>query len=395
MKKQFFAWFLAASTALAGTACQAKGTVSVNGEKVELNDGMYALFQSSKGDILVRLEYQKVPMTVANFVALAEGKHPLVAVRKNQPFYDGLIFHRCIQNFMIQGGDPDGTGMGGPGYQFPDEFHPSLKHDTVGILSMANAGPGTNGSQFFITEVPTPWLDNRHSIFGKVVAGHAKIPAITSLPQNAANKPNEDVVLNKLQIIRIGKDAEAFDAPKVFAERRASVEKEKAERSAAAAKIGGERLAQFPFWSDGGTIDVPAYDKAYALWTGKATVKAGGLKVLIVKEGNGPEVKAGSNVAVHYVGYLANGKYFDSSVKTVAELCGGYDPRREPYDPFTVVAGPQGQVIEGWKQGLLGLKKGTHAKLIIPPALGYGDRDMGIIPPNSTLVFDVWIEDVQ
>jgi len=345
--------------------------------------------------LLVRLEYQKVPLTVANFVALAEGKHPLVAVRKNQPFYDGLIFHRCIQNFMIQGGDPDGTGMGGPGYQFPDEFHPSLKHDTVGILSMANAGPGTNGSQFFITEIPTPWLDNRHSVFGQVVAGHAKIPAITSLPQNASNKPNEDVVLNKLQIIRVGKDAEAFDGPKVFAERRASVEKEKAERSAASAKMGAERLAQFPFWSDGGTIDGPAYDKAYGLWTGKATTKAGGLKVLIVKEGTGAEVKAGSNVSVHYVGYLANGRYFDASVKSVAELCGGYDPRREPYDPFTVVAGPQGQVIEGWKQGLLGLKKGTHAKLIIPPSLGYGDRDMGIIPPNSTLVFDVWIEDVQ
>jgi cyclophilin family peptidyl-prolyl cis-trans isomerase len=395
MKKQILAWLIAGVTALTGTACQAKGTVSVNGEKVAVNDGLYALFQTSQGDILVRLEYKKAPMTVANFVALAEGTHPLVAVRKNQPFYDGLIFHRCIKNFMIQGGDPDGTGMGGPGYQFPDEFEPTLKHDTVGILSMANAGPGTNGSQFFITEVPTPWLDNRHSVFGQVVAGHAKMAVITSLPQNASNKPNEDVVLKKLEIVRVGKDAEAFDAPKIFAERKDTVEKEKKERNAAADKIGQERLAQFSFWSDGGTVDQAAYSKAYAQWNAKATPKAGGLKVLVVKEGTGEVVKAGNQVSVHYVGYLANGTYFDASVKSVAQLCGGYDPRREPYEAFTVTAGPEGQVIEGWKQGLMGLKKGTHAKLIIPPTMGYGDRDMGIIPPNSTLVFDVWIEDVQ
>ena len=388
--------FLAAVALLiAVTSCSAKGSITVNGSKVSVNDGLYALFQTNQGDVLVRLHMDKAPLTVANFVALAEGKHPLTVVKKGEPFFDGLIFHRCIPDFMIQGGDPDGTGMGGPGYSFSDEFDATLRHDTVGILSMANSGPATNGSQFFITEKATPWLDGRHSVFGKVIAGHEKMGAISRLPQNSSNKPNADVLLQKVVIVRVGKAAEAFDAAKTFTDKSATQAAEQAKKSAAAALVGQERAAHFTWMGDGGIVDQSAYDKAFSLWSTKARTSSSGLKVIIIKEGAGAVVEAGRSVWVHYAGYLSNGKPFDTSVKEVALLMNSYDPRREPYEAFSVIAGPQGQVIEGWKQGLIGLKQGTHAKLIIPPSLGYGAQDLGVIPPNSTLVFDVWIEDVK
>lgn len=179
-----------------------------------LTDGMYARFVTSRGNITVRLHFDLVPMTVGNFVALAEGKMPNNAKPQGTPFYDGLKFHRVIsmkngdgQDFMIQGGDPMGTGAGGPGYQFRDEFDPRLRHDGPGVLSMANAGPGTNGSQFFITHVATPWLDGRHSVFGRVVEG-----------QDVVNNILQGDLIQKLEIIRVGEAAENFDALKTFNE---------------------------------------------------------------------------------------------------------------------------------------------------------------------------------
>ena len=168
-------------------------------------DGLYAKIITTKGDIIVYLEFEKTPLTVANFVGLAEGQIKNDAKNPGEPYFNGIIFHRVIKDFMIQTGDPTGTGRGGPGYKFKDEFHPDLKHDKAGILSMANSGPGTNGSQFFITHKDTPWLNNKHSIFGHVVEG-----------QDVVNNIQNDDKIIEVKIIRNGKKAKKFNALETF-----------------------------------------------------------------------------------------------------------------------------------------------------------------------------------
>jgi peptidyl-prolyl cis-trans isomerase A (cyclophilin A) len=211
MKKQTLAlWALAIGLL---TSCSSS-------KRPDLGDGLFAEINTSMGTVIFALEQEKTPVTVASFVSLAEGDNPYVSeTYKNKKFYDGLTFHRVAllgANFIIQGGDPEGTGMGGPGYQFKDEIDATLSHNDKGILSMANAGAGTNGSQFFITHVATPWLDGNYNIFGNVIMGQEVVTAIGNTPRGQADKPKTPVYMTKVQIIRIGDKAKKFDANDTF-----------------------------------------------------------------------------------------------------------------------------------------------------------------------------------
>ena len=309
-----------------------------------MQDGIYAKFNTSKGEILVKLTYEKTPGTVGNFVALAEGNLEN-SVRPNTPYYDGLSFHRVIPDFMIQGGCPLGTGTGDPGYKFDDEFHPDLKHSGPGVLSMANAGPGTNGSQFFITHIATPWLDNKHTVFGNVIEG-----------QNIVDTIAQGDSILKVDILRVGNKAESWNAEESFRNFESSREKRlQEERNKAEAEL--DKVAS-------------GFDKTKT-----------GLRYKILKKGDGNKAEKGSTVSVHYEGSLTNGQIFDSSYK-----------RDEPID-FQLGTG---QVIPGWDEGISLLSVGDKARFVIPSELGYGSAGAGgVIPPNATLVFDVELMEVK
>ncbi len=311
----------------------------------DLSDGLYTEIQTEKGSIFINLEYRKTPMTVANFVGLAEGI--LNKEDEGTPFYNGLNFHRVIDNFMIQGGCPLGTGTGGPGYKFPDEFDKSLRHSGPGVLSMANSGPGTNGSQFFITHVKTPWLDDKHTVFGTVIDGMDVVNAIQQGDR-----------IQEVVIIRKGADAEKFVVTKDSFE--ALVKDASAAATGKARKEASKAVAGIK-----------------ERWP-EAVVTDSGLRYIVQEEGSGDTSPSmGQKVTVHYTGSLLDGTVFDSSVK-----------RGEPAD-FAV-----GQVIEGWNEALLTMKKGEKRTLIIPPELGYGKQGYpGVIPPDSYLVFDVELLD--
>ena len=313
----------------------------------DLSDGLYADLETSKGNIILELYYEKAPTTVSNFIALAEGNHPAVDDQhKGKRYYDGLKFHRVIDNFMIQGGDPTGTGSGGPGYQFDDEFNEELKHDGPGILSMANAGPGTNGSQFFITHVETPWLDGKHSIFGKVNSG-----------QDVVDKVEQDDIIEKVKIVRIGEAANNFNAPYNFE----NYISEKSEADILRAEAEKESLEK--------------------LTEGMKETESG-LKYKISKKGSGPYAKKDDLLSVHYSLQLVDGSEIDSSFTRGAPI------------EFTCGVG---QVIKGWDEAMQLLNKGSKARLVIPSELGYGavGAGNGVIPPNATLIFDVELVDIK
>lgn len=318
-----------------------------------LNDGLYANLQTSKGSMIVKLEDEQSPVTVANFVGLAEGTRENKVKKKGIPFYDGTIFHRVIENFMIQGGDPQGTGMGDPGYKFEDEKN-DLKHLGKGYLSMANSGPNTNGSQFFITQIATPWLDGRHTIFGKVVKGEDVIDTIAGVEKGAQDKPKTDVVLEKVSILRKGDAYKKYDAEKIFEEGKGKIQEK---NKAFLAKKEEEAKKKFE-----------------ELKQGMQTTPSG-LMYKITKKGEGAKVEKGNTLSVHYAGKLTNGTEFDNSFK-----------RGEPIE-FLV---GMGMVIRGWDEGLQLLNVGDEATFLIPPDLGYGARGAGgVIPPNAWLIFDV------
>ncbi len=304
-----------------------------------MQDGLYAKFTTSKGEILVSLEYQKTPGTVGNFVALAQGNLENAVRKQGQPYYNGLNFHRVIPDFMIQGGCPQGTGTGNPGYKFDDEFHPELKHNQPGILSMANAGPGTNGSQFFITHVPTPWLDGKHTVFGKTIEGQSVVDSIA-----------QGDSLDSLEILAVGAEAETFNAIEAFRTFEGSRAK-RIEDENAAIEAQIEKLAS-------------GFNKTES-----------GLRYQILQQGEGKKAHKNDIVSVHYKGQLADGTVFDSSYK-----------RNDPIE-FTLGVG---QVIAGWDEGIALLHVGEKARFVIPSALAYGSQGAGgVIPPNANLIFDV------
>ncbi len=314
-------------------------------EGKKMKDGLYAKMKTEKGDILLKLYYDKTPLTVINFVGLAEGSLHLGGFDKpsGKPFYDGLTFHRVIANFMIQGGCPLGSGTGGPGYKFGDEFDPSLKHDKAGILSMANAGPGTNGSQFFITHLPTPHLDEKHTVFGHVVKGQDTVDSIRKGDK-----------IEAVEIIRVGRDAEkfktsqqAFDAAK----EKTEADKNKA-KNAERKKIKKLIKQRWP----------------------QAKKTRTGLYYQVEKKGSGPTPLSGDIVSAHYTGrLLANGKKLDSS--------------RDRNEPIEVPVG-YCHLIRGLDEAFIQMQRGEKRTLILPPNLAYGSEGKtGVIPPNAWLVF--------
>ncbi|MGP1577200.1 MAG: peptidylprolyl isomerase [Treponema sp.] len=337
------------------TTATAAGFLSGNTEKgkkmTTLTDtlkqnGLYAVIETAKGDIVLELFYKETPLTVCNFVGLAEGS---LDAAKGKPFYDGLLFHRVIANFMIQGGDPDGRGTGGPGYRFPDEIVDKLRHDKPGILSMANAGPGTNGSQFFITHVPTPWLDGKHTVFGHVIQG-----------QSVVNKIAQGDRITAITILRKGSEAEKFTATQADFNRYLAQATEKVHQRAAekAALIEKTIMQKFP----------------------GASKTENGIYYLITKKGSGVQAQKGKKLTMDYKGSLLNGMVFDDSTM---------------YEPLQFTAGA-GQLIPGFDQQALEMCAGEKRTIVLPPELAYGSRGAGnLIPPDSYLIFELELKSVQ
>lgn len=312
-------------------------------------DGMYAVIETAKGDIILELFYKDTPLTVCNFAGLAEGT---LDAAKGKPFYDGLIFHRVIANFMIQGGNPDGLetgGTGGPGYRFPDEIVDKLRHDKPGILSMANAGPGTNGSQFFITHVPTPWLDGKHTVFGQVIQGQSVVNAIAQGDR-----------IKSITIVRKGADAEKFTTSQADFNRYHTQVSEKAQQQAAkkTALIEKTIMEKYP-----GAAKTPD-----------------GIFYLITKKGNGEQAQKGKKLTMDYKGSLLNGMVFDdSSMHKPLEFTAGY-----------------GQLIRGFEQQALEMRVGEKRTIILPPECAYGSRGVGnLIPPDSYLIFELYLKSMS
>ncbi len=357
-------------------------TLSCKDKYPNLKDGIYAEIETSKGTIIAELYYDKVPMTAGNFVALAEGKHPKVADSlKGKPFYDGLIFHRVIADFMIQGGDKLGTGSGDVGYKFPQEVSEDLKHDAPGILSMANAGPGTNGSQFFIMHKPNAGLDMNYNVFGKVVENQQVVDSIATTPVTG-QKPTVDVVMKKVKIIRKGSKAQKWDAVKAFSDGVAAYEKRLADEEAKA-KALFEKVPE----------TVAAKKLELEALKAKATALPGGVLIYTITPGNGEKPAEGTVVDLIYAGYFADGTLFDSCDKETAMKFGIFNPDRDGqggYGKMPLQISQEMRMIPGFRDAVLQMSIGEKIVAYIPSALAYGEAGGGdVIPPNTDLIFEL------
>ena len=350
MNKKLICILLCASILISMGGCS---PMSESMKAIEGKDGVFAIMETSQGEIVLELHYKQTPLTVTNFVGLAEGN---LKAAKGKPFYDGLKFHRVIskangdgQDFMIQGGDPAGNGTGGPGYKFPDEFVDELRHTGPGILSMANAGPGTNGSQFFITHVATPWLDGKHTVFGKVVYG-----------QDIVNKTKQGDLIKKVTIVRQGEDAKNFTATQEDFDNRLVELKEK------------NRKAKEEAFKK--TIEM--VEKKFA----GSTKTPDGIYYTITKEGKGEKIGGRKTVTVKYKGYLMNDQVFDSS---------------EFHEPLEFITAG-GKMIPGFDIMVQDMKLNEKRTIVLPPDLAYGEAGAGgVIPGNAYIAFDVEVISVR
>lgn len=341
-----------------------------------LPNGVYAEFVTNKGTFVAKLYEKATPLTVSNFVALAQGTNgSLNTEYKGKHFYDGLTFHRVIKDFMIQGGDPVGDGSGNPGYSFPDEIVDSLQFDRKGLLAMANSGPNTNGSQFFVTLKETPWLNGRHTIFGEVVEGQDVVDAIGNVETTKpGDKPVHPVVIEKVNIINKGSQKVPY-----FTDEMARIEKDKKEKEERIQKIIEDKA------------------KEIAQMEAKADSLSSGVKIYYINKGDGPQPQEGDKILMNYAGYLKNGRLFDSNVLENAEKYETVDKMRKAanqYIPVPTDYSKNAQLIPGFKEGLLQMTVGDKVMLFIPPHLAYGERGVpGLIPANSELVFELEIVD--
>ena len=330
------------------------------------NSTINALIETNKGEIITELFFKQTPVTVANFISLSEGNNKEVSEQyKGKKYYDKLTFHRVIEDFMIQGGDPTGTGSGSPGYSFKDEIVESLKHDSAGILSMANAGPGTNGSQFFITHKETPWLDGLHTVFGKVISGQEIVDSIEQ----------GDSILS-ITIERDGKEANKFNASKIFTNHFKEEEKLKKEKEKMFQKLKND------------------VSKEHASLKTKSLETETGLKYFINSTNNGDLVDENKTILTHYAVYFEDGTLLDTSILEVAQRFNQVNAQRKSaggYTPIEARVGPKDMMISGFKEGLKLLKIGDKATLFLPYYLAYGETEQRGIPAKSNLIFEVEI----
>ena len=308
-----------------------------------LGDGLYADIRTSKGSIWVQLYYEKVPVTIINFAGLATGRKKSNK-KDGVPFYDGLVFHRVIADFMIQGGDPRGTGTGGPGYKFMDEFHPALRHDGPGVLSMANSGPNTNGSQFFITHKATPWLDDKHTVFGKVVSG-----------QDVVNAIQKGDRIEHISIVAKGKKAKAFQYDQAAFDQAIQTKRQSA--------VARQKKDMADFTT--------GVKKKYP----RARQLDSGVFYRVLESGVGEPMVKGQKASVHFTGRLEGGKALFNT--------------RDQGGTVEFIAGSR-QIIPGLDMGVVGMKKGEKRQLIVAYPLAFGAGGYpGMVPPRSTIVFEV------
>jgi cyclophilin family peptidyl-prolyl cis-trans isomerase len=355
--------------------------ISCKKEYDNLPDGLYAEIETNKGSIILELDYKRAPVTVANFITLAEGDNEFVVndTLKGKPFFNGLKFHRVIKDFMIQTGDPLGTGSGDTGYKFKDEFS-DLKFDKGGILAMANNGPGTNSSQFFITHLETPWLDGKHTIFGHVVDYNLEV----------VNKIEQDDFIKSITIIRNGEDAKKFNANKTFHDYFKIESESQKQKVAAEALVKKEYEAKYK-------VVCEQKSASFIALKSKSTKTSTGLKYTITQKGNGKKPTKGSTVYIHYAGFLENGYLFDSSIENVAKTFGKFDPARaaaNQYTPIPFQVGKKDGLIPGFIEGIEKMAIGDKAILFIPSHLAYGEAGAGdVIPPNTNIIFEIELMD--